>query len=168
MDVLLDAAVAELADSGYGELTIRKVARRAGVSSATAYNYFSSKEHLFAAVQLRMVQTLPRSPADGRPVEQRLSRLVQALADGIAGRPELQEAFRVALLGDDPDSRRVRNAIIEEFAERFREACGDDLDESAAETVLFAFVGAMMLAGMGRLSFADIGERVAGAVKLVR
>jgi AcrR family transcriptional regulator len=168
MDRLLDAAVEELRIRGFAELTIRNVARRAGVAPATAYNYFSSKEHLFAAMQLRMVQDLPRTPDDGRPVEERLSGLLQALADGLAERPELQQAFRVALLGDDPDSNRVRDAIIDEFAERFAETCGDDLDEAGAETVLFAFVGAMLMAGMGRLPFGEIGERMATVTRLVR
>lgn len=168
MGRLLDAAVEELRTDGYTALTVRKVARRAGVSPATAYNYFSSKEHLFAAVQLRMVQRLPRFPPDVGPVEERLARLVQVVADGLADRPELQEAFRVALLGDDADSRRLRDAIFDEFDDRFREACGTDLGEAAAETVLLAFVGAMILAGTGWIPFAEIGDRVAAAVALVR
>src|SRR6186997_2970091 len=37
---LVDAAVEELRDSGYDGLTVRNVARRAGLAPATAYNYF--------------------------------------------------------------------------------------------------------------------------------
>jgi AcrR family transcriptional regulator len=45
---LVDVTVAEVAEAGYDGLTVRSVARRAGVAPATAYTYFSSKGHLVA------------------------------------------------------------------------------------------------------------------------
>ncbi|MCA9208645.1 MAG: TetR family transcriptional regulator, partial [Planctomycetales bacterium] len=50
---LVEAAVGELAASGYSALTVRNVAKRAGVAPATAYTYFASKEHLIAEVYWR-------------------------------------------------------------------------------------------------------------------
>ena len=47
---LLDATVDELREVGYDGLTVRNVARRAGVAPATAYNYFASREHLVTEV----------------------------------------------------------------------------------------------------------------------
>lgn len=43
---LTTAAVEVLAREGYSGTTIRLVAATAGVGAATAYTYFSSKEHL--------------------------------------------------------------------------------------------------------------------------
>ena len=43
---LVDAAVEELHRTGYEGLSVRNVAKRAGVAPATAYTYFSSKDHL--------------------------------------------------------------------------------------------------------------------------
>ncbi|HLH28588.1 MAG TPA: helix-turn-helix domain-containing protein, partial [Acidimicrobiales bacterium] len=45
---LVRAAAAEVDEAGYDGLTVRSVARRAGVAPATAYHYFSSKDHLLA------------------------------------------------------------------------------------------------------------------------
>lgn len=56
---LTDAAVAELRDGGYDTLTVRNVARRAGVAPATAYTYFTSKNHLIIEVFWRRLSALP-------------------------------------------------------------------------------------------------------------
>ena len=167
-DRLLTAALEELRETGYDDLNIRRVARRAGVSPATAYNYYASKEHLFAAVHLRTLRALPDVPADGRPVEERLAQLLQSLADTLAPEPELRTAMTAALLGHDPASARVREVIVDEFVARFDRTCGDDLDAAGREIVLLAFIGAMIMAGMGRLSFADIEGRINDAIRRIR
>jgi hypothetical protein len=40
---LVEAALEELRERGYGDLTLRNVARRAGVAPATAYTHFASR-----------------------------------------------------------------------------------------------------------------------------
>lgn len=42
-----------LLEGGYGEVTIRRVARDCGVAVGTVYNYYPSKEMLVAAVMLQ-------------------------------------------------------------------------------------------------------------------
>ena len=56
---LVRATGEEVEEVGYAGLTVRNVARRAGVAPATAYNYFSSKDHLLAEVLWRRMQALP-------------------------------------------------------------------------------------------------------------
>ena len=56
---LVRATEAEVEEVGYSGLTVRSVARRAGVAPATAYNYFSSKDHLLAEVLWRRMRDLP-------------------------------------------------------------------------------------------------------------
>lgn len=46
---VLDAAVERVATLGYAGASIREIAAAAGVTSATLYHYFSSKEHLVEA-----------------------------------------------------------------------------------------------------------------------
>ena len=53
---LVDAALETLRGSSYAELTVRAVAARANVAPATAYTYFSSKNHLVAEVYLDLVR----------------------------------------------------------------------------------------------------------------
>jgi AcrR family transcriptional regulator len=64
------AAARELAEEGgYEAVQIRDVVARTGLSSATIYRHFSSKDHLIAAAQLEWNRTLPAArrklPAGG-------------------------------------------------------------------------------------------------------
>src|SRR5690349_24287099 len=63
---LVVAAVEELREHGYDGLTVRNVARRAGVAPATAYNYFTSRDHLVTEVFWRRLRALPETSLDGR------------------------------------------------------------------------------------------------------
>ncbi|WP_280504024.1 TetR family transcriptional regulator [Nocardia farcinica] len=56
VDRLTRAALAVLGREGYSGMTIRIVAAEAGVGAATAYTYFSSKEHLVAEIFWRRLQ----------------------------------------------------------------------------------------------------------------
>ena len=53
---VLAAGVEMLRESSYADLTVRAVAARAKVAPATAYTYFSSKNHLIAEVYLDLMQ----------------------------------------------------------------------------------------------------------------
>lgn len=47
---LIDASLALISEEGFGALTLREVARRAGVTHAAPYRHFEDKEALLAAV----------------------------------------------------------------------------------------------------------------------
>ena len=47
---ILEAAVAEFAGKGFSEANINVIAKNAGISIGSMYNYFESKENLFLAV----------------------------------------------------------------------------------------------------------------------
>ncbi|MFI7585524.1 TetR/AcrR family transcriptional regulator [Spongisporangium articulatum] len=166
---LIDAAATELRESGYQGLTVRLVARRAGVSPATAYKVFSSKEHLVASILLRHVKTLP-DPPEGTTgqVGERLAALLQSFADAIGAEPELRGALQATILGNDPDSTRVRQTMVEDFMQRFAVVVGDELSEEQAMTVLLAFAGTMIMAGAGMMPFDQIGEQVRSIVRTVQ
>lgn len=53
---ILRAAAEVLERDGYGGFQVRAVAKLAGVSSASLYSYFDTKEDLFAAVQIQRFQ----------------------------------------------------------------------------------------------------------------
>ena len=50
---LLEEAMRQIAESGYGAMTVRSVAAACGVGVGTVYNYFPSKDALAAAFMLR-------------------------------------------------------------------------------------------------------------------
>lgn len=165
---LLEAGVVELREAGHDGLTVRSVARRAGVSAATAYKAFSSREHLLASIFLWYLEGLPDGGDDDRPLDVRLPAFVSGFAVGLAGQPELVAALRAVFLGGDGDSARVRDAVVAEFGRRFDQVCRDDLTGPARQTVLLAFAGAMLVAGAGLLDFADIGDHIGQVLGTVR
>lgn len=82
--VVPGAALAELGEVGYGNLTIESVAARAGVAKSTIYRHWDGKLALVADA-LRMLNQQPQpSPGDGTAREQvavLLHHLVDAMAD---------------------------------------------------------------------------------------
>ncbi len=61
---VLDAAYAELVERGYAGTTMLAVARRAGVSKETLYNWFGDKRGLFAALIRRQSELANAQMAD--------------------------------------------------------------------------------------------------------
>ncbi|HTN99415.1 MAG TPA: helix-turn-helix domain-containing protein, partial [Microthrixaceae bacterium] len=99
VEKLLAATVVELREHGFEGLTVRNVARSAGVAPATAYNYFSSREHLVTEVFWRRLVALDDTSlsAHGSPVD-RVSATMGDLALLVADEPELAAACTVAML----------------------------------------------------------------------
>ncbi len=157
---LLRAADEELVEVGHEALTIRSVATRAGVSSATAYNYFSSKNHLFAELFLRaLAEDEAREPTGTEPVE-RAQSVTRGMAKMLAARPALAAAATSALLGSDPDVARLRLRIGGEYTRRFAVALGEPTSAPLLEALTLAFAGALLQAGMGLMSYDEMGERL--------
>ena len=100
---LLEAAAKELAEVGPEALTIRMVAARAGVAPATAYNYFGSKNHLFAELFLRKVLLDHPVQITGRTALDRVRSVTRHLTSVLGDAPHLAAAANHALLGSDPD-----------------------------------------------------------------
>ncbi len=54
---ILDAARAQIAERGYASLNMRDLGAAAGVSPATLYSYFATKEQLFATLYAEAIRT---------------------------------------------------------------------------------------------------------------
>mgnify|MGYP000432109248 CR=1 FL=1 len=99
---LLDAGAAELRVASFSALTMRSVAARAGVSPASAYTYFPSKNALVATLYLETLKTVaPQSFSTDNPrarVKAALRGMLLATAESLAPEdPSLQAALaRVA------------------------------------------------------------------------
>jgi AcrR family transcriptional regulator len=157
---LLDAAEQELAASGTDALTIRMVAGRAGVSPATAYTYFGSKNHLFAELFHRKVLLEhPVEIAGGTP-QRRVSAVTTQLAGVLAEKPHLAAAANHALLGTDPDVERLRVVIGAEIIGRFERALGEAGNAELLDALTLALTGALLQLGMGLISYDDLAGRL--------
>ena len=167
VDALVDAALAELREHGYEGLTVRNSARRAGVAAATAYTYFGSKDHLVAEVFWRRLQTLDPAPSRPRSELGRVQAALRSLALLIAEEPELAAASTTAILAQDPDVQRLRNRIGTAFTDRLAAALDPGADAAILRALNLALAGALLQAGMGYFTYAELADRmdeVAGVV----
>ncbi|MCP5462810.1 MAG: helix-turn-helix transcriptional regulator [bacterium] len=57
-DVIYDAAMKIISESGYEGLTMQKVAQCAGIATGTLYNYFENKKRIFLYIHKRVHDTL--------------------------------------------------------------------------------------------------------------
>ena len=167
VEKLFDATGALLDEVGHEQLTIRMVASRAGVSPATAYNYFSSKDHLFAELFWRLLAATPGPALTGRTPEARVRQVTTHMARLIAGAPALAAAVNKSLLGADPEVHRLRISIGRLWIDRFRQAMGEDADPDVLEAVNCAFVGALLHAGMGGSGYDHLEEVLSRIVRVI-
>lgn len=163
LERLLEAGAEELRAVGHEALTVRTVAARAGVSPATAYTYVASKNHLFAELFSRYLDSERPEPS-GADALARLRSTTRALCERMAAAPELAAAVTPALLSSDPDVERLRLRIGGEFLARFAAAIGDAVPEDRVgpvlEALVMAFSGALLQSGMGLIAYEDLADRL--------
>ena len=123
---VLAAGMETLRENSYADLTVRMVAARAKVAPATAYTYFSSKNHLIAEVYLDLVRQVPYFTDVNDPMPTRVDQALRHLALVVADEPEVGAACTAALLGGgtDPAVRAVRDRIGAEIHRRIASAIG--------------------------------------------
>ena len=166
IDALLAAAEAEVEEAGYDGLSVRSVARRAGVASATAYNYVSSKDHLLAELLWRRVASVPEVAVDPTiPLADRLEATVDALAAVTTGSPEVV-ACTQGLLSSNVDVVGLRVRIGAEIHRRIAAAAAP-ADEAVAQVLVTTYFGALLSAGMGHMPYEDVPTFVVSAARLM-
>lgn len=166
---LADAAVDVLNEEGFDGLTVRTVAKRAGVAPATAYTYFSSKSHLVAEVfWRRLAQGVPE-PDMSQDATDRVAAVLRAVSLVVAGEGQLGGAVTMALLGTDPDVEHLRLRIGGFIRQRLATALEVDPENPGrlVEALEMLYAGALVHAGMGHLSYEQTSERLVAAARLL-
>ena len=157
-----------LRESSYADLTVRAVAARAKVAPATAYTYFSSKNHLIAEVYLDMVRQVPYFTDVNQTMASRVEQALRSLALVVADEPGVAAACTTALLsGDDETVRKVRDRIGAEIHKRIRSAVGPDADPRLLSALEMTYFGALVNAGSGVYTYHQIADRLAYVVGLI-
>ncbi|MFI6870741.1 TetR/AcrR family transcriptional regulator [Nocardia sp. NPDC050406] len=159
VDKLTRAAMEVLSREGFAGLTVRMVAAAAGVGTATAYTYFSSKEHLVAELFWRRLAATAPEDSDADP-STRVIAVLRQIAMLVADEPALAGAVTSALLGTDPDVAHLRFRIGSEIRKRLIDALGSEADEEIVETLESLYAGALVRAGMGYASYAQIADQL--------
>jgi len=168
VEQLLEAAANDARDHGYEGVTVRTVARRAGVAPATAYTYFASKDHLLSEALWRRLQALPvPDEVAGADAIGRVVAELRALGMFMSDDPTLAAACTTALLGSGPEVRALRVLFGTALHDRLANALGDGADEAVLRSLDLAYSGAMLWAGLGHIRFEDVPDALADAARLV-
>jgi AcrR family transcriptional regulator len=167
MRKLIAAAVDELSETTYGELTVRTVAARAAVSPTTAYTYFPSKDALIAEVYLRLLREVAVFTDVNDTAESRVCAQLRELALLIADKPHLADACTIALMADDVVVNDIRSHIASEISRRIAASLGPGYPASVTATLHLLFSGAMMHARDTVGGYGRVAEQLDEAVPLI-
>lgn len=125
---IIDAARSLLEQQAYEQIQIRDVAITAGVALGTLYRYFSSKDHLYAAVLLDwsagFTGTGARRKTEDDPWRRLQTRMRRALA-AFEKRPQFFRLLMLLLSSSDPNA----NALMDQFREFLESTVQGDLAE---------------------------------------
>jgi len=152
MERLVAAAAEEAEARTYADISVRTIAKRAGVAPATAYTYFSGKDHLLAEVLWRRAQSSPPLVDLSLSLPERVADTARTMGFAAMGAPAVA-ACTTALLGDGPDVKRVRERLGAEIGRRLAAALGRGADPAMLGVLQVTYTGALLSAGMGHLSF---------------
>ncbi len=165
MQRLTEAGIEEVRQSGYENVSIRDVARRAGVAAATAYTYFSSRDHLLTEIFWRRLNALPPVDASLPPAKDRVVAVLRELALLVSEEPGLAAGCTAAMFGTEPDVHQLRLYIGMNIRQRIETAAG--AGTPAARFLELAYYGAMVEAGLGYTTYEHTADRLAEAVDLI-
>ncbi|MFE0024866.1 TetR/AcrR family transcriptional regulator [Amycolatopsis sp. NPDC059021] len=171
---LIGAALRLFDEHGYEQTTVADIAGAAGVSPATFFNYFATKEDVVFADQHLYDEVLHEVFAtadDSEPIAELVPRTVRALATAPVWSFPLDDpltAVRARLIGSVPALRAgflLRNAVFADgWARMLHKVYPDVLTEALAATLTGAVMGALQ-SGLGAYAggepLADVVTRAA-------
>jgi AcrR family transcriptional regulator len=146
---IVAAAMAALKEHDYEQIQMRDVAVKADVALGTLYRYFSSKEHVYAAVLTEWAQPVfDETTHDTRPAERRVREKVRAIITSFERRPAF---FKVCMLLQntaDPNAQ----PLMQQFAETAQRTLAADFatlghQESVDTAIMLWGIISTMLSG---------------------
>ena len=165
--LLLDATVELLREVPYSNITMRSIAKRAGVSHGEICAYFRSKDAIVAEIYLERLRAAPLEvdveQSSRARIADQFSQLVMLLAD----EPGVAAACSSALICDEPSVRAIRQRIHEELQRRVRTALRSGAWPEVVETLEFGLLGALVHASCGADTFSQTAEDLASVVAVV-
>jgi AcrR family transcriptional regulator len=165
---LLDAAAAEVQAVGASQLSLRELARRAGVSHAAPAHHFKDKRGLFTALAAEGFRMLHERTSEALTHPNALVGTGRCYVEFALDHPgHFAVMFDVSLLdADDPDYERERGAAFEVLFEAIRRATRVSEDDELARQTVAAWLAVHGLATLwlsGNLPYERDSSLVAGA-----
>ena len=159
---VLDAAVELARTQPIESLTMRDIAAAANVSTATAYTYFASKEHVYAEAYVAglhaLTERLRVRPPRGATAAARVASVFRRAIEGAASTGDVVQATALALASSDPAIAPLRPVIDEAFEEWMTLAlAGAEIADRAEvlTTLQLTMFAAFVAVAHGRLTLGE-------------
>lgn len=136
-DAIFDAAIELFEVKGFDETTVEEVAQAAGVSRASFFRYFSSKDDLLAQNVIKygdaLTAAIKASPPSFTPLEI-MRETVLAVAKETANSPHTRQVIDISLRSGAAAQahmsrmREVEGSVATAFAERIGSSSKDEIE----------------------------------------
>lgn len=134
---IIDAAVVVIADNGYHQAQVSKIAKQAGVADGTIYLYFKNKEDILISVfQEKMsvfIEGLQQIVVKEAPASEKLEFMITNHFSVLSKDKYLARVTQLELRQSNRDIRLKINAVLKEYLDQL-----DAILEEGVETGLFA------------------------------
>ena len=164
---VLDATVELVQEVPYANITMRSIAKRAGVSHGEARAHFRSKDAIVAELYLDRLRAAPLVVDVDECARARIAAQFSQLVMLLAEEPGLAAACSSALICDEPSVRASTQRIREELQRRVRTALRSGAWPEVAETLEFGLIGALVHASCGADTFRQTAQDLASVVAVV-
>lgn len=161
-------------EMGYPAVTMTELADRAGVSRATLYRYYSTKEQLYSDVSIQwgvnFVDHMRQHPPRGDTVGERVSGVIRETIGAAADNPRLMTAHIATMISDDSslraDQRRLKTLMPGIINIAMGKTQSDNL-ELASSTLQHVLISNLILLNSGKTQSGKIineMERIAACL----
>ena len=160
---IIEAALALSRRRAFDQIQMKDVAEASGVALGTMYQYFSSKDHLFAEALVHWGELLPdnlhRRPLEGDDPAARLTEVLHRAVRAFQQQPNLAKLVTALAVSSDPFAVEAISRLDRTTGAVFREALVG-LDDSTAESMVriidHVMAGALRLWSAGRMSIDEV------------
>jgi TetR/AcrR family transcriptional regulator, cholesterol catabolism regulator len=115
----------------------------------------------------RRLAAAPLAAQKSEDAAGRVIGVLRHIALLVADEPEFAGAVTTALLGRDPDVEVLRLRIGRDIHDRLLAALGSYRDPDVIESLELLYAGALVRAGMGYGTYADIADRLEKSARLM-
>jgi TetR/AcrR family transcriptional regulator, cholesterol catabolism regulator len=173
---IVKAALRRMLSTDYESIKVSDVAKDATVALGTLYRYFSSKEHLFAAVFYEWQQSLERHIRAAPPTEgsesDRLRNFLSQAVRAFQVQPQFYKLLLVLERTSDPYAAEIYVSLDQGFRRIFDAALGPSAESDRDRDAIFLIVKCVLSGYLtrwvtGRCAIEDVYDAVRESVRLI-
>jgi TetR/AcrR family transcriptional regulator, cholesterol catabolism regulator len=171
---VVDAGLALLQERDFEKVQMKDVAEEANVALGTVYNYFSSKDHLFAEVLIAWAATMgsgiARNPLKGDTDVERLTAVYHRSVRAFSRQPQLARLIATLETSSDPFASEVLGRLGDATTSVYASAM-HDVDPARAEAIV-RVMDAVLASGLrswvaGHATISEVNARLGEAAALL-